>query len=75
MPLGLRVFVAKAGKKGKGNIYAFGKCKGKGYVASGESKCCDGGKGTSGEDALVADRHYKMGAACINLGGWRKRNR
>jgi hypothetical protein len=71
------VFVERHKNKGKGNtvstLVARAKCKG--YGASGDSKCCAGGEGTSGEDALVADRHYKMGVACINLGGWRKRNR
>ena len=59
----------KGKTKAKGNIHAGGKCKGKGYGASGESKGCAGGEGRSGEHALVADRHYNMGMACINLGG------
>jgi hypothetical protein len=71
------VFVERHKNKGKGNTVStlVARAKGKGYGASGDSECCAGGEGTSGEDALVADRHYKMGAACINLGGRRKRNR
>jgi hypothetical protein len=71
------VFVDRHKNKGKGNTVSalVARAKGRGYGAIGDSECCAGGEGTSGEDALVADRHSKMGVACINLGGWRKRNR
>jgi len=59
--------------KGKGSAGGHG--KGKGYGADRGYKGCAGGKATLAEEALVGDGHQNIRAACINLGGWRKRIR